>query len=257
MGYGGNDTLKGDDGNDTLFGGTGSDSLDGGTGTNLLYAESALISGTSPTRRRRPATRRPPRALFRRHRMRPAPMRSSALTTSKSINAGQSVHFNALNSSTGTGTPLTTRYSWNFGDSGSNYNTLEGFNAAHNYKDPGNYTVTLTVTNAGGKTDTTTTTVNVASENRKIYYVSSSGSDSNSGTSSSSPLKTFAKASSMVDSGQDNVEIRFKRGDSFTVYGQMRIGGSNIVVTSYGSGNLPRLNFSGNSGYPNVFSTAG
>jgi hypothetical protein len=38
------------------------------------------------------------------------------------------------------------RFRWDFGDAGSRYNQMDGFNAAHVYDRPGTYTVRLTVT---------------------------------------------------------------------------------------------------------------
>ena len=60
------------------------------------------------------------------------------------------VHANALGGDVGTGDLLTTRFQWDFGDPGGAYNRLEGFNAAHLYETPGDYTLTLTVTNDAG-----------------------------------------------------------------------------------------------------------
>jgi hypothetical protein len=60
------------------------------------------------------------------------------------------LHVNALRFPLASGTPLTARYDWDFGDPGSKYNTLTGFNAAHVYEGPGKYTVKLTVTDETG-----------------------------------------------------------------------------------------------------------
>jgi PKD repeat protein len=54
---------------------------------------------------------------------------------------------------TGTATNSPTAWSWNFGDSG----TATVQNPAHTYTVPGNYSVSLTVTNAGGTNSTTRT----------------------------------------------------------------------------------------------------
>lgn len=114
------------------------------------------------------------------------------------------------------------------------------------YENPGNYTITLTVINGGGKRDTATMNVTVKSSNRKAYYVRNDGSDGNSG-SSSSPFATFAKAMSKAG---DNTEILFHRGDTFKVYeGEMPSGATNLVIGSYGSsGRNARLMWS--SGQP-------
>jgi hypothetical protein len=53
----------------------------------------------------------------------------------------------------GGGLPHTASYRWDFGDTSSTsaYNVLPGFNAAHVYDTPGNYTLTLRVTNENGE----------------------------------------------------------------------------------------------------------
>ena len=64
---------------------------------------------------------------------------------------GQAVHVDALNSTLRSGTPLTARYEWDFGDGGSKYNKLVGFNASHVYDRAGTYTLKLKVFNADGR----------------------------------------------------------------------------------------------------------
>src|ERR1051325_3440445 len=43
------------------------------------------------------------------------------------------------------GTPVTTRYQWDFGDPAGTNNALRGFNAAHVYNKEGKYSITLTL----------------------------------------------------------------------------------------------------------------
>ncbi|MEO6437268.1 MAG: PKD domain-containing protein, partial [Tepidisphaeraceae bacterium] len=162
-----------------------------------------------------------------------APNAIISSVSATSIHAGQSFHANAMSSQLNNGTPLTARYVWDFGDSGSKYNVLQGFNAAHLYSKPGTYTVKLTLTNEAGKTDTATTIVNVQSEGRKKIYVSNDGSDSNDGLSESRSIKSFSKAISKLG---DNVEILFKGGQTFDVKQTMNVHSRNVVVGSYGSG---------------------
>src|SRR5262249_49017405 len=133
----------------------------------------------------------------------------------KSINAGEGIHVHGLNSALNGGTVLTARYAWDFGDPGSLYNNLVGFNAGHVYDNPGDYTVTLTLTNGAGNVDTAQTTIHVASAGRKIYYVSSDGSDSNSGADPSHAIKSIAKVSSILGGSNSNIEFRFNDGDTF------------------------------------------
>jgi len=74
--------------------------------------------------------------------------------------AGTSVSFDAAGTVDSGGTPNS--WSWDFGDpaSGSS-NTASGETASHLYASPGTYTVTLTVTDNHGNTDTTTHTITV------------------------------------------------------------------------------------------------
>src|SRR5262249_30052551 len=141
-----------------------------------------------------------------------SPAAKITAVSSTTIHAGQSFHAYATNSTLGAGTPLTARYAWDFGDSGSQYNTLLRFGVAHYFSKAGTYQVKLTVTNEAGKSNTATQTVTVLDAGRKKIYVSAAGSDSNDGLSEAKPLKTFAKANSKV---ADNTEILFRGGDTF------------------------------------------
>lgn len=161
---------------------------------------------------------------------------------SLTVPAGHAVHVDALASRLGVGDWHESQFTWDFGDAGSRYNKLKGFNAAHTYDQPGIYKITLTVTNKAGKTDKTQITVNVTSANRKVIYVASNGSDNNTGLSVNSPVRTFAKAASLAGS---NTEILFRRGDTFEVGSTMWLNGSNIVVGAYGIGDRPTLLWTG------------
>ncbi|HTL28569.1 MAG TPA: PKD domain-containing protein, partial [Tepidisphaeraceae bacterium] len=169
----------------------------------------------------------------------------NAVITSLGTSAfvGTAVNVQATNSSLGSGTPLTARYEWNFGDSAGKYNTLVGFNAAHVYDKSGTYTITLKIINESGKVDTATTNVTIAADTRKTIYVSNDGNDSNNG-SSSSPVKTFARADALMGDN-NNYEILFNRGDTFTLTNGMTFGGDNIVMGAYGSGSNPILKYTG------------
>jgi PKD repeat protein len=161
-----------------------------------------------------------------------------------------------VNSSLGSGSPQNALYKWDFGDGGSEYNSLQGFNAAHVYENSGTYTIKLTVTNQAGKTNQTSITVNVSSNTRKKIYVASNGSDSNSG-SSSSPIKSWSKAVSLAKSSS-NVEVLFRRGDTFDASTNFDLTGNNVVVGAYGSGNRPIIRWTANvSGYPTIMSPRG
>jgi PKD repeat protein len=167
-------------------------------------------------------------------------------TLSTSGMAPFTVHFHALNSWLGGGTPIDAHYRWDFGDPGSDYNTIDGWNAAHTYDEPGTYVVTLTVTNQFNETATSTTTITVSDDTRQTLYVSADGNDNNNGLSPSSPIKTYAHA---LDTVQNNMNIAFRRGDTFNVSGGENLTKSNVVVTAYGSGNRPVLRWNGPLGF--------
>ncbi|WP_444995271.1 PKD domain-containing protein [Aliikangiella sp. IMCC44359] len=84
------------------------------------------------------------------------------------VNLGDTVVFNSNGSTDPEGEALA--YAWNFGDS----NTGTGPSPGHKYASTGDYTVTLTVTDVGGLTDTATATVTVK-DATPIGYCTSSG----------------------------------------------------------------------------------
>jgi PKD repeat protein len=170
------------------------------------------------------------------------------------VSVDHAIHVNGLSTDLKTGTVLTAKFVWDFGDPGSKFNQLVGWNAAHLYTQPGKYTIRLTVTNENGKTSTITRVVNVAASNRKVIYVSNSGSDSSSGLSPQSAVKTFDKAMSMVN---DNTEVLFNCGDQFNVSKGTTIGNTNVVISSYGKGAKPVINYTGPKNYTAVFMTSG
>lgn len=160
-----------------------------------------------------------------------------------SVNAGQAVFVNGLSSSLGAGTTDTARYEWDFGDSAGSYNNLVGYSAGHIYSKPGTYNVTLKLWNQDGGFKSSTATINVASAARQTIYVSAAGSDSNSG-SMSSPIKSVAKAAAMIKL-RPNVEVLFRKGDTFSTSTTLELGGANVRVGSYGSGAKPVIRWDG------------
>jgi len=272
-GDGGNDSISGRNGNDTIYGGAGNDTIDGGGGHDKydggggsdVYrnVESRLTTtpstggstgspstggsstgsgtGTDPTPFPGTGTTGTPNAVI-------------AVQTSN-IPAGNAIHVHALSSSLNGGSQTTARYEWDFGDPGSKYNTLVGWNAAHQYTRPGTYTIKLRVTNEGGKSDSVTRQINVSSANRRQIYVSSSGSDSSSG-SSSSPVKTLSRARAIAGSG-NNTEILLRRGDTFSVGDSISFTGDNVAISAYGSGALPTVRWDGARKYSPIFFFSG
>lgn len=167
-----------------------------------------------------------------------APVAVITTDSATSLLPTQSVFVDGLASTLNSGTYLTTDYQWNFGDTGSNDNTLVGFNAGHAYENPGTYTVTLTVTNSLGLSSTTTQQVIVSPDNRPTIYVDAvKGSDSNNGSSPSQAIQSLAKLNQII---QPNEIILFARGETFGA-----TSGTNLqpddTVDAYGSGASPVL----------------
>lgn len=131
------------------------------------------------------------------------------------VSFSQSLDFQALSH----GTLLTADYSWDFA-SGSGqpdglFSRLKGFNGAHAYDSPGNYTITLTRTDEAGKIDQFQGTVNIAPDTRTKVYCTPTGDNSstNTGTNSSFPVSP-ARAQSIL-AASDNVTVRLQNGQKF------------------------------------------
>jgi hypothetical protein len=154
---------------------------------------------------------------------------------------------NGLASTLGAGSQIQATYSWNFGDTGSQYNTLVGFNAAHAYDTPGTYTITLSLTDVNGQTSTTTAEVTVLSNSSlTTIYVSPNGSDSNSGTSQNAPIQTIAHLNNILTS---NERVLFQDGGTYDVATGLGVSNiSNVEIGSYGSGTQPILMYDGPEG---------
>ena len=148
------------------------------------------------------------------------------------------VFVHALDSTLAAGTCLTARYQWDFGDPGSEYNDLVGWNAAHTYENPGPYTITLALTNQLGVTRVLRTNVTIGPTHyRSIYVDSVGGQDTNSGIMSW-PVRTVARAEQLMGS---DTQILFKAGETFPVYAGITLPYQNILLGSYGSGPQPVL----------------
>jgi PKD repeat protein len=86
-------------------------------------------------------------------------------------------------------------YSWDWGDGSA---ATEGYVAAHVYEVVGDYTITLTVTFAGGATDTDTLGVEVIEPATYRYVDSEAGSDANGGTSWGDAWQTATKVAQVA-----------------------------------------------------------
>lgn len=172
-----------------------------------------------------------------------APQAVITITDGQTILPGESVHVKALNSTFGTGTVLNDTYQWDFGDPGSQYNDIQGFNAAHAYDTPGNYTVTLTITAPDGQSSVATAQVTVNADTRQTIYVSTDGNDSNSGLSASDPIQSIAQLNKMLTS---NTRVLFESGDTFDTASGINVNGyQNVYIGSYGAGAQPVLMYNG------------
>lgn len=150
------------------------------------------------------------------------------------------VHVHALTSDVSD--QMQTRYEWDFGDNGSPYNKLDGWNAAHLYRNPGTYTVRLKVTDSSGRSSTVARQVRIDPDDRRKIYVSPSGNDSNDG-SYGSPVRSPNRAKQLMG---DNCSVLFQRGGQYDLNGPFHIEASNVVVGAYGSGNNPKFMWVGN-----------
>jgi PKD repeat protein len=178
----------------------------------------------------------------------PAPV--ITVTDGASILPGESVHVEAVDSSFGNGDILHSTISWNFGDAGSSYNTIAGFNAAHAYDTPGTYTVTLTITNQDGLSGTAIQQVTVLQDSRPAIYVSASGDDSNDGSTPNDPVQSVARVNQLITS---NTRILFHDGDTFASADTLYINGlSDVYIGSYGQGAQPVIMYNGPTGYNQI-----
>jgi PKD repeat protein len=156
---------------------------------------------------------------------------------SNSVEVGHAIHANAMRSVLKAGDVLRARYEWDFGDRGSEYNTLVGFNAAHLYERAGTYTITLKVTNSAGKSTVARTTVTIKPSTRRVIYVSQDGNDWNTGFSPDEAIQSWDRARSMAG---DDTEIRFRRGDTWNITtAKIGLGYHNVVIGAYGTGARP------------------
>jgi hypothetical protein len=168
------------------------------------------------------------------------------ITSATTVMTDQSVNVQALASKFGDSDSLHSTITWNFGDPGSQYNQLVGFNAAHAYANPGVYTITLTITTPDGHSAEATATVTVQPWTGATIYVSTSGSDSNNGLSANDPIQSIARANELMG---NNTRILFERGDTFTTANPnsplLDNGYQNVFIGAYGTGANPIIYYNG------------
>ncbi len=135
-------------------------------------------------------------------------------------------------------------YTWDFGDGSEPF---RGFNAAHVYEQPGDYTATLTVTDLSERSVSMTVDVEVWERNGTKYYVDSVlGNDANAGTSPGTGAwrtATHAFEGIAASRYKPGDEILFKRGQTFEFVSNSVViphwpkGG--YVFRAYGTGDKP------------------
>ena len=96
------------------------------------------------------------------------------------------------------------------------------------------------------------TVVGPADDTRVIYVSSRYGNDSNNGLSESAPVKSLARAQSLVRDGSADW-LLLKRGDSFDTFGDWRKSGRSadepIYISAYGRGDRPQINSGTGAGF--------
>jgi hypothetical protein len=147
--------------------------------------------------------------------------------THAAICAPAAVHVHALEIPLASGTPLTARYEWDFGDPDGRFNALVGFNAAHIYDKPGKYRVTLKLTEESGRVRTFATDVNIPGDHRRTVYADAGN---------------FTAALTLL---ADDTRLLLKRGDRFDLGSTITIDASNVVIGAFGEGADPVLVWTG------------
>jgi len=168
------------------------------------------------------------------------------MTSPSTVLSLESVNVQAVKSTFGSGNDVTSTIAWDFGDPGSKYNDLEGFNAAHAYANPGTYTITLTITTPDGHVGVATQTVTVGQDTRSTIYVSSAGNDQNNGSSADAPIQSIDRLNQLITS---NTRVLFQDGGTYfmTDHG-INVGGlQHVYIGSYGTGAQPILMANGPS----------
>lgn len=154
--------------------------------------------------------------------------------------APYAVHVHGLQSILNGGDESTARFEWDFGDPGSPYNTLVGWNAAHIYDSPGLYTLTLRVTNSLRETSTKSIPVLVIPAARTPIHVSPTGDDLNDGLTPATAVRSLARVEGMI---HDNTMVCLQRGGVYPTEWGVATDSRNVLITAYGQGADPVIRF--------------
>jgi hypothetical protein len=111
-----------------------------------------------------------------------------------------------------------------------------GFNTAYCLDEPGEYTLTLDVTDPSGSTKRIDTTARVAPLDRQPWYIAAGGDPSSMGRDPNRPTPI---GRIMAGVRGDRATILFRRGDTFDLPNTLKIDGTRIVLGAYGDPNLP------------------
>ena len=172
----------------------------------------------------------------------------TVLNNQTTVTVGQAVQVNAvqtglaIGADLGVGTPLTARYQWDFGDttSGSQFDQLPGFNAAHVYDVPGLYTITLTITNQAGQTGVAQQMIRVTPPAvvPQAIYVDNTLSGVRPDPGGGIDVPSLAAALPFLS---NNTQLLFHRGETFSVTQTINVTFSNVTIGAYGTGSAPEL----------------
>ncbi len=144
-------------------------------------------------------------------------------------------------------------YQWDFGDVASgnwavnnrSKNRAAGHVAAHLFETPGNYTITLDVTNTSGVATRYQQSITVQNPEtvyaNSTFYLASNGNDNNPGTLAS-PFRTWEHAVDVLFSNAGPRRLLVRRGDTFNTPGanEGNFTGPYFIGT-YGTGAAPIL----------------
>lgn len=138
--------------------------------------------------------------------------------------------------------PLLTRYQWDFSDPAGRFSTLEGFNAAHIFDTPGDYTIRLQLTFPDHSTRILTSSIRLIADTRPTLYLSADGDDQNFGTDPDHPIRTLIRAQAIL---RNNTRLLLRRGGHFEQSRTFRLNYSNVLLGAYGEGDNPQLIWAG------------